>query len=395
MGLRGKGSSWIATAFCVTGIMAGIVSCGGGGGGPSNVTGTTGSNITTKVQLGQALFNDTSLSTPAGESCGTCHAASRAFTDPRGGPTSQGVIPGLFGFRHSPSINYMAFSPTFQDFPAAAGGAIGGQFWDGRAPTLAAQPQVPFLNPTEMNNPSIATVVSSVQNGPFAAALEKLYGPSIFSNTQTAFNAIVDAIVNFERSPAVSPFTSKYDAFLAGKAQLAPAEIRGLAAFNGQGGCSGCHTSSPSGDGTPPLFTNFCYANLGLPKNPNNPYYTIPAKYNPLGANFIDIGLQTTTGNASDRGQFMTQSLRNVVLTGPYFHNGLFTTLAQVVNFYNTRDLGGFAPPEVPQTEDTTELGNLGLSAQQQSDIISFLGTLTDGYTSSSVILASPHFKRP
>jgi cytochrome c peroxidase len=375
--------------ICVSGIAAAISSCGGGGGSVSSTTGTTGSPppaITTKAELGKALFSDTSLSTPAGQSCGTCHSEAKDFTDPRPGPTSEGVIPGLFGFRHSPSIRYMAYSPTFVGDGGQAGSAIGGQFWDGRAPTLTAQIPVPILNPTEMNNASTAAVVAAVQAGPYAKPLENLYGASIFSNPTSAFNAIDDAIVQFEHTSEFSPFTSKYDAFLAGTVQLTASETRGLAVFNGQGGCAGCHTSSPSLDGTPPLFTNFCYANLGLPKNPNNPYYTIPAKYNPLGANFVDIGLQTTTGNPGDRGMFMTQSLRNVAVRGPYFHNGIFTTLQQVINFYNTRDLGGFPTPEVPQTEDLTELGNLGLTQQNISDVIAFLNTLTDGYTPTPAI---------
>jgi len=316
-------------------------------------------------------------------SCATCHAPQRAFTDPRPGSiTSQGVVKGLFGFRKAPSIMYMAFSPEFAAGTGEGGlSATGGQFWDGRAADLPAQAKFPLVNPIEMNNPNLTAVVNTVKKGPEAAGLKLLYGSSIFNDPSKAIDAIVDAIAAFEKTPAVSPFSSKYDAFLAGKTQLSAAELRGLAAFNGKGGCAGCHTDSPMSDGTPPLFTNFCYANLGLPKNPNNPYYTIPAKFNPLGSNFIDIGLQVATGKAADEGNFMTPPLRNVAIKGPYFHNGYFNNLAEVLNFYNTRDLGGFPPAEVPQTMDTTELGNLQLTAQEQSDIIAFLGTLTDGYT--------------
>ncbi len=360
----------------VIGVLAGIVSCGGGG--ASNGGGTT--SLQTKAQLGQALFFDTTLSTPSGMSCGTCHSPNRNFTDPRPGPTSAGVVPGLFGFRNTPSIKYMAYSPTFSISGGEGGGAIGGQFWDGRAADLQSQAKFPFLNPIEMNNPSAAAVVAAVAKGSSASAMKRLYGATIFDDTNKAFDAIVDAIATFERTPAVSPFSSKYDAFLKGLTQLSAAEVRGLGLFNGKGGCSGCHTSTSAPDGTPPLFTNFCYANLGLPKNKNNPYYTLPSKFNPLGSSFIDIGLQTTTASASDAGNFMTPTLRNVAVTPPYFHNGVFSTLDQVVNFYNTRDLGGFDPPEVPQTMDKTELGDLKLTAQESSDIVAFMNTLTDGY---------------
>lgn len=372
----GERGSTLLLAFGSLGTLLGLISCGGQGRSVSS-TGPF-----TKSSLGKALFFDTSLSNPKGMSCATCHSPSRAFTDPRAGsPTSQGVVPGLFGFRKAPSISYMAFSPPFVAGTAVDGtSATGGQFWDGRASDLQAQAKFPLVNPIEMNNVSLDAVVSTVKNGPEAGALRQIYGPKIFNDPAAAINAIVDAIAAFEKSPEVSPFTSKYDAFLKGTAQLSATELRGLAAFNGKGGCSGCHTSSPLPDGTPPLFTNFCYANIGLPKNPANPYYSIPLKYNPLGAAFVDNALGTTTGKPDDAGNFMTPPLRNVALKGPYFHNGYFNTLAEVVNFYNSRDLGGFPVAEVPQTMDTTELGNLQLTSQEQSDIVSFLLTLTDGY---------------
>ncbi len=260
-----------AVGIGVSGTMAALVSCGGGGGG-------TGA-VVTKAALGKALFFDTTLSNPKGMSCATCHNPAKAFTDTRPGPpTSQGAVPGLFGFRQAPSIQYMAFSPTFAIGTGEGGSATGGQFWDGRAPDLPSQAKFPLVNPFEMNNASLDAVVAEVKVGPSAAGLKAIYGAGIFNNSTDAINAIVDAIATFERTPAISPFSSKYDAFLAGKAQLSAAETRGLAAFNGTGGCSGCHTSAPLPDGTPPLFTNFCYANLGLPKNPNNPFYTMPAK---------------------------------------------------------------------------------------------------------------------
>ena len=378
----------LALTVCATGILTGLINCGGGA--PSGV-GLGSTAAINKVTVGKALFFDQTLSSPAGMSCATCHSPTKAFTDPRPGyPTSQGVIKGLFGFRKAPSINYMAFSPVFQAGTGPGGtSATGGQFWDGAAADLPSQAKFPLVNPREMNNPNLNAVVATVQKGPEAAGLKQIYGPDVFKDPTVAINAIVDAIAAYEKSPALSPFTSKYDAFLKGTAQLSPAELRGLVAFNGKGGCSGCHNSSPAADGTPPLFTNFCYANLGLPKNPNNPYYTIPKHFNPLGAAFVDLGLGDVTQNPADAGNFMTPPLRNVTLKAPYFHNGYFNNLSDVVNFYNSRDLGGFPPAEVPQTEDTTELGNLGLTAQEQSDIVAFLGTLTDGYT------ATPTYVRP
>lgn len=359
-------------------ILAGVISCGGGGAGTP-----AAAVVATKASLGKALFFDTRMSTPHGMACATCHSPSKAFTDPRPGfPTSQGVIKGRFGFRKAPSVKYMAYSPEFNATGASDGGAIGGQFWDGRAADLPAQAKLPLLNPLEMNNPSISAVVVSVQTGPEAAAMKQIYGADVFSDANTAYDDIVDAIAEFEKTQAVSPFTSKFDAYLNGKATLTASETDGLAVFNGKGLCSGCHSSTPLADGTPPLFTNYTYANLGIAKNPKNPYYTLPASLNPLGSSYTDFGLGVTTGRASDNGLFKVPTLRNVAITGPYFHNGIYSSLAEVIAFYNSRDSGGiFGTPEVPQTMNTTQVGNLGLTNQEQADLVAFLGTLTDGYS--------------
>jgi len=275
----------------------------------------------------------------------------------------------------------MAYSPDF-GFSAAQRAYIGGQFWDGRATDFPAQAKQPLLNPIEMNNTSADSLVAKVKAGPLGAALVRIYGNSVFSDTNTAFNAIVDSLSEFERTPEVSPFTSKFDAFLQGKVQLSPAEISGMALFNGKAACAECHVSSPQPNGHPPMFTQFCYDNLGLPKNKNNPYYTIPTQYNPAGASFIDLGLQNTTNDSGTAGFFKTPSLRNVAITGPYFHNGVFNTLKEVVHFYNTRDtVGNFDPPEVPDTVDTSVLiGHLQLTPQEEDDLVTFLKTLTDGF---------------
>ncbi len=351
----------------------GLWGCGGSGVSVAQPT------LQSKAALGKALFFDKSLSAPTGMSCATCHSPNQGFTDPRPGfPTSQGVVKGLFGFRNAPTAAYAAYTPVFQQL--AGTGAIGGQFWDGRAADLAAQAKLPLLNPIEMANPSAASVVAAVEKGPFAGALRKFYGATIFHDVPTAYSAIADAIAEFEKTPAVSPFSSKYDAYLAGTATLSAGEQSGLAIFNGKGLCFSCHPSTTAPDGTPPLFTDFTYSNLGLPKNPLNPYYSLPAKFNPLGASFIDIGLQTTTGRLTDTGKFKTPTLRNIAVTGPYFHNGLFLNLADVVRFYNTRDSGAFGPPEVSANMETSTVGNLKLTDQESADLVSFMQTLTDGY---------------
>lgn len=337
--------------------------------------------------VGRLIFFDASLSEPGGQSCATCHAPERGFTDPRGADTSQGVIAGLFGARNAPTAAYAAFAPAFH-WDAAEGLYIGGQFLDGRASTLQDQAQGPPLNPIEMHNADRDAYVAKVAAAPYAPRLKALHGADLFTEGGRAFDAIAQAVAAFERTAEVSPFTSKYDAYLEGATVLTAQERRGLALFEGRGGCAACHPSTSEDPKVGPLFTDFTYDNLGVPRNATNPFYGMPASVNPAGPAFVDVGL---AGNpqviaegraAANRGKFKVPTLRNVARTAPYFHNGSVPTLKQVVAFYNRRDVAPtrFGAPEVPENVNRTELGNLGLSEAEEDDLVAFLHTLSDGY---------------
>lgn len=355
--------------------------------------------LTPLQDLGRQLFLDPQLSSPPGESCASCHSPDAAFTDPRRDtPTSPGAIAGRFGNRNSPTAMYTAYSPLFQlDTDGIT--YEGGLFWDGRAANLENQAQGPLLNPLEMANPDKATVVNKVRAASYAPLFNSVFGPSSLSRTEPAYAMIASAIAAFERSSTFSPFSSKYDAYLAGQVKLTAAEEHGRTLFNDptKGNCAACHPSTPASDGTPPLFTDFTYDNLGVPRNPNNPFYTLPVALNPAGVNFLDLGLGPIVGNTGDNGKFKVPTLRNIALTNPYTHNGYFQTLLGVVDFYNTRDVkpacsnpmttenlalaqGCWPQPETAATVNHKELGNLQLSSSDESDIVAFLGTLTDGY---------------
>jgi cytochrome c peroxidase len=292
---------------------------------------------------------------------------------------------------------YAMFSPLFHI--ENDGTPTGGLFLDGRAANLEQQAQGPLLNPLEMANPNKAKVVEKVRNAAYAPLFKQVFGAIALSQVEPAYAAIASAISAFERSSTFAPFSAKYDAYLAGQSTLTASEQRGLVLFEDpkKGNCAACHPSRPAPDGTPPLFTDFTYDNLGVPRNPDNPFYNLPPRFNPAGKNFVDTGLGQTSGRRGDKGRFKVPTLRNIALTRNYMHNGYFQTLRGVVDFYNTRDVkpacpdpltreadalqqGCWPQAEVPETVNHEELGNLHLSEQEVSDIVAFMRTLTDGY---------------
>jgi cytochrome c peroxidase len=251
-------------------------------------------------QLGKALFFDTNLSDPTGQSCAACHAPQVGFTGLNQvinahGAVYEGAVAGRFGNRKPPAAAYAGDSPTFH-YDTEESVWIGGMFWDGRATgwtlgdPLAEQALGPFLNPLEQNMASASAVVAAVAASSYAELFKQVWGQNSLDpeNVNAAYGQIGRSIASYERSKEVSPFTSKYDAYLAGKAKLVGEERRGLKLFLGKAKCALCHTAESS-DGKPPLFTDFTYDNLGVPKNLENPFYD--SIYNAMGDDWVDPGL--------------------------------------------------------------------------------------------------------
>jgi cytochrome c peroxidase len=358
------------------------------------------STLSKKEELGKKLFFDTSLSANENMSCASCHTPGTGFVDPDNNlPVSEGSHAGLFGNRNAPTAAYASFVPYFH-FDTNESLFVGGLFLDGNAEgdvnrsALIDQAKGPFLNPVEMAMPNGAAVAQKVQEASYAPLLKEVYGENAFDDLNKTYDMIAEAIAAFESTELFHPFNSKYDLFLNGDVNLTDQEMRGLTLFKGKAKCAECHIADVSDDGTPPLFTDFTYDNLGVPANPNNLFYDMNATFNPDGKNFIDRGLGgylKRKGEPGDvyrkeYGKFRVPTLRNIAITGPYMHNGVFTTLDEVVSFYNTRDVGNWPPAEFEgstiNTVNRDELGNLGLTDQEVSDIVAFLKTLTDNYKS-------------
>ncbi len=349
------------------------------------------SALTDQEQLGKLLFTDTNLSTPAGQSCQSCHDPAFAFTEPnktRG--VSGGATAGRFGNRNAPSAAYAALTPEFN---SVAGVFTGGLFWDGRAANLTEQAKVQFLNPLEMNNTGPAEVLNKIQTAAYSPLFNQVCGAQ-----SDQYTCMADAIAAFERTNELNTFSSKFDINPTG---LSAQEMRGLALFTGKAQCALCHPE--------PFFTNFNYRNIGAPSNLGMlgdtaalqayfPFYYPPLApaFNPDGLNFADIGLAGNPNvppnlKSAVKGMMKAPTLRNVALTSPYMHNGVFKDLKTVVHFYNTRDtLGNCAneqnpqpgvncwpAPEMPVNLNTV-IGNLGLTDAEENDIVAFLNSLTD-----------------
>jgi cytochrome c peroxidase len=338
--------------------------------------------LSSKEQLGKLLFFEKSLSTPVGQDCSACHKPEFAFADPDTGlPVSKGAVEGRYGNRNDMPAAYAAYVPplhkdTVEDI------WVGGLFWDGRANSLEEQAMGPPLNPLEMANLDTVSIRDKLSELDYADMFKEIYGPGALDDPSTAFSNMADAIAAYERSAELNRFDSKYDHFLRGEAELSEQEIRGMGLFVAEtkGNCAACHPSTPSPDGTPPLFTDYTYDNLGAPRNPENPFYTLSHDLNPDGFDYIDLGLAITVNDPAENGKFRVPTLRNAALTPPYLHNGVFKTLYQVVAFYNTRDVGPWPPPEVDENVNDEELGDLGLSNLEIEDIVAFLMTLNDGW---------------
>ena len=362
--------------------------------------------------IGRRLFFDPALSASGQLSCSSCHDPAHGY----GPPDARAVEPGgsdmqHMGLRAVPSLRYMQATPQFTEHyydsddegdASVDNGPTGGLTWDGRVDRGRDQARLPLLSPFEMANDSPAAVVAAVSRSAYAAKLRQAFGAAAFADPDTAFEAILQALEAYEQDHReFHPFSSKYDAYLAGKVKLTAPEARGLALFNdpAKGNCAHCHLSAPSLDGAPPVFTDHGLAALGVPRNNQIPANADPAYY--------DLGLcgplrTDLRAHGEYCGMFKSPTLRNVATRRTFFHNGVFHTLKQVLEFYAERDTNpekwyprnpdgsvrkfDDLPPQyranlnVEPPFDRRAGDKPALSGDEMDDIISFLQTLNDGY---------------
>ena len=412
------------------------------------------------ILLGKLIFYDQKLAVNRNESCAFCHMPETGFTGPVSALNQTTVAyPGSvrtrFGGRNPQSHTYASFAPVLH-YNREQGDFVGGQFWNMRATglrldsALAEQAEDPPLDPVEIGLIDPACMVYRTSERPYRAMAEKLWGAQAFAvhwpmNTtqvcdrpgpspesdplpvhldavdrgiaQTTFDRIAEAIAAFETSPEVNPFSSKYDYVMAGKAVFTPEEKAGYELFRSKAThCNECHRDG--GPGEEPLFTDFTASNLGVPPNPELPFYkeNTPDQFgytaNPEGLKFRDPGVGGFLASKQNPnrewaamaspflGKYKTPTLRNVDkrprpdFVKAYMHNGYLKSLKEVVHFYNTRDalptckpgdpgakVRCWPAPENPVTMNRKQLGDLKLSDQQEDLLVAFLKTLTDDYS--------------
>lgn len=397
------------------------------------------------VALGKALFFDANLSANRNQSCATCHDPAVGFTGPNSNINAHGAVypgsnAGLFGNRKPPSAAYAGDSlPLYYD--ETLGAWIGGMFWDGRADgsivgdPLAEQAKGPFLNPLEQALSSPEELCARVTASSYAILFEQVWGAGSLNcaNADLVYDRIGISVAAYERSPEVNPYTSKFDLFWdKAKARrldvtritasnwtnyrrlgFNDTELYGLALFNDptKANCASCHSLQPGSKGYP-LFTDYSYDNIGVPRNPENPFYSNLA-HNPAGSAWVDTGLggflDTTQPElaALEMGKMKVPTLRNVDkrpnanFVKAYGHNGYFKSLTDVVRFYAVRGMmgggmggggmggmggggmggGGMCGGMLPEPEVNQNLATLNhFRCPDQSYVVTFLKTLSDGY---------------
>ena len=340
--------------------------------------------------LGEVLFFDKSISFNKTQSCSTCHSPDTAFVDQRKNSANQmvseGDNPHLHGNRNANTALYAMFSPNFH-FDKKIQDYVGGQFWDGRAKDLAEQAGGPPVNPVEMGMPDKKAIVERLKADPtYYKPITDLYGESIWADADKIYAIMEKAIGEFEKQELFAQFSSKYDRALKGEAELTALESEGKALFfdKTRTNCSNCHQSSEA-NSAKETFTNYRYFNIGVPSNQEL------IKHNKLAADFVDNGLLDNLmvkGDEKQKGKFKVPTLRNIGVTAPYMHNGVFRDLKTVLLFkdsfnnpnrkINPETGKVWEKAEYAQTINPDVLKAKPLTDEEINALEAFLKTLTD-----------------
>ncbi len=285
--------------------------------------------------LGASLFHDTNLSRNRQQACASCHNPAFAFVDKRHNGVDAAVSLGddgiSLGDRNAPTLGYAHLTPRFS--LNSDGVYLGGLFHDGRADTMMIQAKEPIINPIEMALRDETEVHQRVLENPsYVRALKTIFGDEVIESPGKTYAAVAESLAKFEESRKFSPFDSRYDRYLRGEYEMTREEDLGRKIFfSDLINCRSCHLVNQSPRYSRETFTNYQYHNIGVPRN------NIVRASNGKGESFTDPGLLASPriADITQRGKFKVPSLRNIAVTGPYMHNGVFRELKTVLQFYN------------------------------------------------------------
>lgn len=304
-------------------------------------------------ELGALFFHDQDLSLTRRQACASCHDPARAFVESRKATLEAAVSLGddgiSLGDRNTPTLTYAALTPAFHSKPG--GEYTGGFFHDGRAMTLAVQAGEPFFNPREMALPGAEVLRERLsENTLYVDSLQSLFGEDIFDRKDDLLSAVTQSIAAFESRPEFAAFDSRYDRFLDGEYRMSKLEELGRKLFFSELiNCNSCHLLNLSPGFRKETFTNYQYHNIGVPVNLR------VRRENGLSEAYVDQGLMDNpaVGKNTERGKFKVPTLRNVAVTGPYMHNGVFRDLRTVLQFYNKYLVNNRLSRINPETQKT------------------------------------------
>ena len=339
--------------------------------------------------VGREMFFDPSLSASGRLACAGCHSPTHAYGPADGRAVQLGGVAGnREGARAVMSLRYVlnrtpAWSKAFVANPAERllegdEPPVGGFGWDGRFNSLHEQAQFPLLAPNEMANASPKAVVARLRRARYAGDFRRVFGRHIFEHPAHAYAQALLALERFElEDPSFHPYSSRYDAWLDGTAALDAQELRGLALFDDprRGNCASCHPDRKGADGSHPLFTDYQFEALGVPRNLRLRANAAPG--------YFDQGLcgplrRDQAAQPQYCGMFKTPSLRNVATRSVFFHNGRFHSLREALRFYVQRD----SDPQrwyPPGKNEVVKFDDLPRARRGNVDIIDLPLTLTRG----------------
>jgi cytochrome c peroxidase len=349
------------------------------------------SSLSPAAELGKEIFFDPSLSASGKQACATCHDPQYAYGPANGlavqlgGPALQDpgprAVPTLrYTLDRTPRWVHVRASSVIEQLTEKNAAPTGGFTADGRFDTLHEQAMFPLFAANEMANRNVGELAGKLARAPYAGRFVEVFGKGVFDDPSQAVAQATYALEQFLlNDSSFHPFSSRFDAWMDGKVTFTEQELRGKKLFDdpARGNCASCHIDSQGADGSHPIFTDFQFEALGVPRNRE-----IPANLNPA---YFDMGLcgplrtDAASKNKTYCGLFKTPTMRNVTIRKTFFHNGRFHSLKEALRFYVQRDTDPERWYPVAAHGKVIKFDDLAASLRRNVDVVDSPLTLKRG----------------